>query len=317
MSTTTHSFAASLATRFRRAGQAPRLTNAPRRATRSIKPAIVVGLLVALVAWNESLRRPIGPSGGSLSVPAAASTVAADQPAKFRIGTFNIHGGRGTDGIFDLERIAAALPPLDFIGLNEVHGDAPWESEDQATTLGRTLGMTPLFAPAEQRWRCIEFGNGLLTRAPVERFQVVPLERRHVKSHRNLVHARVRASNGALVNVVVTHVTRSHDCERREQLATVGNYFLSLAEPAVLLGDLNTLADDDALEFVLRAPGVKDALQEKFGEQTPRHIDWVLVRGATVTDAGLSGPGPSDHPYVWAELSVSPQAPTTTAPSGK
>lgn len=278
--------------------------NARKQATRLNKTAIVVALAVAGFVWNLSLRQPFGPSAGTLNVATLAPSIAADQPARLRVGTYNIHGGKGTDGVRDLDRIAAAMPGLDFVGLNEVHGAAPWDDEDQATTLGRTMGMTPLFAPTEDRWRCIEFGNGLLTRVSVERWQVVPLERRYAKSHRNLIHVRARAANGVIVNLVVTHLVRSEERERREQLATVGNYFLSLAEPAILLGDLNSDANDEAFQFVLQTPGVKDALRERMKDDTPRHIDWVLVRGAAVTDAGLVKAGPSDHPHVWAELSV-------------
>jgi endonuclease/exonuclease/phosphatase family metal-dependent hydrolase len=110
------------------------------------------------------------------------------------------------------------------------------------------------------------------------------------------------------VNVVVTHLDRSDDRERREQLRVVGNYFLSLAAPAVLMGDLNSDADEPALQFVLKAPDVVDPLRVKLGEATPRRIDWILVRGATTTDAGIIEAGPSDHPYAWAELVIPPAA---------
>ena len=72
------------------------------------------------------------------------------------------------------------------------------------------------------------------------------------------------------------------------------------------MGDLNSEANDPDLKLVLSAPGVVDALREGLGDGTPPHIDWILVRGAKVLDAGLTPTGPSDHPHVWAEIIVAP-----------
>jgi endonuclease/exonuclease/phosphatase family metal-dependent hydrolase len=234
------------------------------------------------------------------------AAVAAARPARLQLGTYNIHGGRGTDGVADLARIGEMVRGADLIGLNEVHGPAPWRSGDQADALGRALGLTPLYAPAEDPVLGKQFGNGLLTRVEVDHWQVVPLPRRYDHSYRNLLHVRARAANGAPLNVVITHLARSDDRERHEQLRFVGNYFLSLAEPAVLLGDLNAAADEPELRFLLDAPRVVDALDAKPGDPAPPHIDWVLVRGAKVTDAGLTPIGPSDHPHVWAEIEIPP-----------
>jgi len=282
----------------------PPVAAPPQRTWRRHAARIAIVLVVVAGLRHLSHRDPFGPSAGTLEVNVVAPAVAATEPATLRIGTYNIHGGRGTDGVYDLDRIAGMLRGLDFVGLNEVHGPMPWQSEDQAATLGRTLGMTPLYVPTEDRWRCLQFGNALLTRAAVDHWQAVPLERRYGKSHRHLLHARVRAANGATVNVVCTHLDRSDDRERREQLRTAGHYFLALAAPAVLMGDLNSDVDEPALQFVLQSPEVVDVLAERLGAAAPRHIDWILVRGATVVDAGITDAGPSDHPHVWAELRI-------------
>lgn len=276
----------------------------PRRRKLGMWAVAVLSAALGYVYFNE--RVPCGPSAGTLDVPQAVAAIDAHEPARLRIGTYNIHGCKGTDGVRDPARIAEVVRGADFVGLNEVHGPSAWQSGDQAATLGGLLGLTSLYAPTEDPWINAQFGNGLLTRVAVEHWQVVPLPRIYGKSYRNLLHARVRAANGTPVNIVITHLDRSNDRERREQLRTVGNYFLSLAAPAVLMGDLNSDADEAALQFVLTAPDVVDALGEKFGDGGPRHIDWIVVRGATVTDAGLTEAGPSDHPYAWAELVIPP-----------
>jgi len=266
--------------------------------------ALIAALAVATFVYVGGQRRPIGPSAGTLDVRAIVSAVPADQPAKLRVGTYNIHGCKGTDGRVDLMRIAGILGGLDFIGLNEVHGPAPWEKADQATSLGNALHMTPLYAPTEDRWWQAKFGNAFLSKLDVRSWQVVPLERRYGKSFRNLVHVRAKAANGVPLNIVVTHIDRSDDRERYEQLKTVGEYFLSLEKPAILMGDMNSDAHDEGMIKLLEGTDIVDALGKVKGFNTPRHIDWILTRGLEVKDAGMSPVGPSDHAHVWAELAV-------------
>ena len=263
-------------------------------------------IAVAALLYSAQERRPTGPSAGRLDVRLLATSVPVTEPARLRIGTYNIHGGKGTDGRRDLSRIAGMLGQLDFVGLNEVHGPGLFERDDQATLLGKQMRMTAFFAPTEERWWHAEFGNALLTKLDVRSWHVVPLERRYGKSFRNLTHVRARAANGAPVNIIVTHIDRSDDLERHEQLRAVGDFFLALQKPAILLGDLNTDSSDPEIQRLLNEPDVVDPLAKKKGFQTPRHIDWILCRGLESADAGISPVGPSDHPHVWAELIVPP-----------
>ncbi|MDZ4781083.1 MAG: endonuclease/exonuclease/phosphatase family protein [Planctomycetia bacterium] len=259
----------------------------------------IVTAVVATIAYQGTLRRPTGPDAGTwFHVPAAT---AQDGNDTLRIGTFNMHGGKGVDGVRDLTRIAETLRGLDFAGLNEVHGGVPFRGEDQAAALGQQLGMPWLYAPTEQRWWCDRFGNGALSNLPVTSWQRIPLARAHGKSYRNAVLVRAE-HQGKPVNIVVTHLDRSDDRERVEQLRTVGELFLALESPAILLGDLNTDDTEPALRKLLDAPGVHDPLRDRLGDGAPRRIDWILVRGLETIDAGIVNRGDSDHPHVWAEL---------------
>lgn len=286
------------------AGDVP-ISAPPTKSRWGWKLALCVALIGGVV-YAGSQRRPIGPSAGALEVRILASRVAANQPARLKLGTYNIHGGRGTDGRLNLDRIAEMVRGLDFVGLNEVYGPHLWEQDDQATLLGRKLQMTPLYAPSEERWWHYRFGNAFLTRLDCESRLVVPLERRYGKSYRNLVHVRLRAPNGTPVNVVVTHIDRSDDRERREQLRTAADYFLALSPPAVLMGDLNSDSSEREIQRLIEAPDVVDPLGDKLGLKTPRRIDWILARGVESVDAGMTQVGPSDHPHVWAELTIPP-----------
>lgn len=273
---------------------------------------VAVALLaaVALVVWGGSQRIATGPAAGTAfeTQPGRIAAVDAPRPpGQFRLGTFNIHGGKGTDEVRDLGRIADTLRGLDFVGLNEVHGPYHPGGDDQAAVLGRELGLPWLFAPTERRWAYYDFGNGAISRLPVRSWLRIPLPRGEAKSLRNLLWLEVTVDDRP-VRVMVTHLDRSHDATRREQLRTVAAAFLALAEPAVLLGDLNTDDSDPALQTLLAAPGVVDVLDTRPEQDRPGRIDWILVRGLKVLDAGLVANGASDHPHVWAALELPPAA---------
>lgn len=228
--------------------------------------------------------------------------------ATIRLGAFNIHGGKGTDGQRDLDRVANCLDGLDFIALNEVHGQTTLGTPDQAEQLGERLVMAWLFAPAERRWWHSEFGNGLLTNVPVAFWQRIPLPREFDRSWRNMVlvglECRTAKQEPYTIRVLLTHVNRRYDAERQAQLQAVISLYLALAEPAVLLGDLNSTADDPQMQQLLQTPGVSDAVGEKCPTKTPGRIDWIIVRGLRCLEAGVRDDGASDHPLVWAELAL-------------
>ena len=268
---------------------------------------VVWGILAALcvatgVVWHGSQRSPAGPADGT-SIgwdinPRTGPT------ATFRVATFNIHGCKGLDGRRDPTRIAQCLQGLDLVALNEVHGHRYASPPDQAEDLGRRLGLGWLFAPAEARWWGIDrFGNGLLTALPVRSWQRIPLVRCYDHSCRNVLLATAECPGGT-VRVLVTHLVAGEDRERQGQLRAVIALFESLAEPALLLGDLNSAGDDPHLGQLLARPGIADPLGKRRGSPGRPRIDWILTRGLRTVDAGSLDSGASDHPMFWAELAV-------------
>ena len=111
---------------------------------------------------------------------------------------------------------------------------------------------------------------------------------------------------GKRVNVVVTHLDSRDVARRQEQLRAVGEIFLSLAEPVLLMGDLNTQVGDHQLEALLAAPSVDDAIAHASVVAPSSRLDWILTRGLECRSAGMIDGGASDHPCYWAELAVAP-----------
>lgn len=277
---------------------------------------IVATLLLGGVVWHGSLHVSTGPAAGThIEVHSSSDHknnptggISAEQRTKIRLGTFNIHGGKGADGRQDLDRVANCLGDLDFVALNEVQGQTTLGAPNQTEQLAERLGMAWLFAPAERRWWHLEFGNGLLTNVPVAFWQRIPLPRQFDRSWRNMVlvglQCRTAKQEPYTVHILLTHVNRRYDAERQAQLQAVLSLYLALAEPAVLLGDLNSDADDPQIRRLLQTPGVSDAVGEKCPTKTPGRIDWIIVRGLHCVEAGIRDDGASDHPLVWAELEL-------------
>lgn len=273
-----------------------------RRPLPLIRPAFAALLLFAL--WSAADRTPSGPAAGTELHGAAPS---AALPATLRLATFNIHSGVGSDGRLDLARTGKSLDRFDLVALNEVR-DPSWIAPDQAESLGTMLQRRWLFAPSERRWWHNHFGNGVVTQLPVSDWLQIPLPSTRGKGFRNAVLLTVPLAEGD-VRVLLTHIDRSHD--REAQLRTVFALFLALAEPAVLLGDLNSTASDPQLAALLATPGVADAIgarETADGKSAPagiaRRIDWILTRGLRRLDSGTEDRGASDHPLVWAELAL-------------
>jgi len=256
-------------------------------------------VLAVLVGWQGSMRIPAGADSGIALNHAAANRPAAPLPTnRIRLGTYNIHSSRGLDGRSDIGRIAANLHRLDFVGLNEVRGCGWFGQPDQAEQLGRQLDADWLFAPTEWRWWHDDFGNGVISRLDTTSWQRIPLPHRNSRSCRNvvLVSAQLR---GRPLNLLVAHVERDNPQAAVSQLQAVVDLFLSLAPPAVLLGDLNAVRDEPQLRRLLATPGVADPLARLPHPES--RIDWIVTRGLETTDCGFAPRGPSDHPHFWVE----------------
>ncbi len=274
---------------------------------------VLVTSALGLIVYVGERHVPTGPSVGTSLARVRAD---GDIPLKsrqeatrstIRLATYNIHAGKGRDGRRNLLRTAECLQSdFDLIGLNEVRGREIWQRHGQAEMLGRELRTPWLFAPAVRTWGHREAGNALLTSLPVEGWYRLPLPREYDNSCRNAVLATIEVE-GQPVQVLLTHVARRPDEERRAQLGAVIRLFLSLSEPAILLGDMNADSDDRQMSKLLGMSGMVDPVGEVLGDAAPQRIDWILARGLHAVDAGVVDDGSSDHPMVWAELQLGKQ----------
>lgn len=273
---------------------------ARRRRRRRGAIALMLIFLCGFAYYEGDKRRPVPISvgntlsGESKHLPRHAPTI--------RVATFNIHGGVGHDHRVDLARTAEAIKGFDLVLLNEVHGPYFWQSDGQIEQLASLTGNRWLFAPTEERWWHHRFGNGLVTSANVTHWQNIALPGQS-RGYRNALLMSL-PFGGQTIHILGTHLDRNDSHDRAEQLQAVSSLFLSLAQPAILLGDLNSTADEPIIQSLLQQDRVHDPLHEALGSGGLPHIDWSLTRGLTTVDAGVIDNRASDHPLVWAELKL-------------
>ncbi|HBD07852.1 MAG TPA: hypothetical protein DCZ69_06280 [Syntrophobacteraceae bacterium] len=263
----------------------------------------ILPMVTAIIVWvlvAGSLRQPAGPAQGTM-FQGKAAVAASSEPTNLRVATYNIHGGRDAHGHESLAGIAGCLRDADLVALNEVRGGIGGRPVNQSRILGERLGLAWLFAPYERRWWQDHFGNGCLTSLPVLFWQRIPLAGPERGRERNAVWVQLDYQ-GRNLQVVITHLDRGGD--RQSQLRAVTKFFLGLAEPCLLLGDLNTGEDDGDLQNLLATSGVRDPVKDCLGKATPPRIDWILSRGMRGVYASVCDDGASDHPCFRVNLEV-------------
>ena len=282
--------------------------------------AVVLIAVVAAGVWYTTRRVPFEPTSGRRAAGQSEYCDKNVKIGKIRIATFNIHRCKGRDGQRDVDRVAELLRGVDVAGLNEVHGGIFWDSTNQAEILGKKLHLAWLFTPTNRRLLNGDFGNGLLTKLPVRSWQSIPLPPNRCQSNR-LALLVVLEYQDRPINLIIAHLAHrrdkkevldrrdldadeqiQHDRARHVQLDTVISLFLSLAEPAILMGDFNTFPSDPLIQRLKNTPGVSDAVVEAGGTNPPNRVDWIFLRGLKCTEADMVKNDASDHPMVWADV---------------
>jgi len=212
------------------------------------------------------------------------------------LASLNIHSCVNTSDRYDPAGTAALLGGYDLISLHECRGDGPWW-KNNPETLGDLVGMQSLFMPTEIWWWRNWFGNGMLTRIKIDSWETTSLPSGHRMAYRQYTVFKVPFGAKTL-SVIMTHVGKKSD--RAEQFKVVEEKFMSLPEPCILMGDMNT-RPYDPLVVDLLAKGVEDPVGQRLTYPRDR-VDYIFTRGVKWTDAGLVENTASDHPLVWLEI---------------
>lgn len=252
-------------------------------------------------------------AGGHLSCTAP---IRSTDPIEFRVLSYNIHHGEGTDGVFDLERIAEVIRSsgADLVALQEVDvrtGRAG--GVDQASVLAELTGMEVRFGEAIP-FSGGSYGDAVLSRWPILETVRLQLPARPDHELRVAVAVTVEPMPGQPLRLVATHLDHTEDSgDRIAQVQTLLLEMLGNPLPTLLVGDLNAAPGSQPIQLLLDAGWrpADAALQPTFpSDQPQRKIDWILLG----PDSGLQplivevlhAPVASDHCPLVATLCMQP-----------
>lgn len=278
-----------------------RFTSRGRR-TLGLRALLVLPLLLACAPYEP----PHTP-------PAARLVEYTAAPETWRVVSYNIRHGRGSDDRVDLQRTAAVLRVLDpdVVALQEVdEGVTRSGGEDQAARLGELLGMHHVFG-AFMDYQGGRYGMAVLSRCAIRRVEAVPLPDGNEPRVALAVELERPSGDGEPLTVVNVHFDWvQDDGYRYAQARELARYLDGLAGPLILIGDFNDHPDSRTLGlFRGRAlEAAKPAARRAtFPAHAPaREIDYLFVAPAGAWEIAevdvIPETAASDHRPVLAEL---------------
>jgi len=255
------------------------------------------------------------------------------RPAKhqrLRLLTYNIHGGIGIDGRYDLERIAAVLgeEAPDIVALQELEcGVARSRFHNQAVEIGERLGMSSTFCATRAAGQG-RAGLAILSRYHALGTQHYDLTYKTRREPRSCLRVDLQMELGTQLHVFNCHLglaTQERLFQRRRMLSDAILLSEELHHPVVIMGDFNdkpvsVVHGELRRHFVdaFTAAGREDATTFQFGLLRLR-LDHIYVSSAVrVLDCRVRRSGharvASDHRPLFACVEIDSQ--TSAASSG-
>ncbi len=238
-----------------------------------------------------------------LALAAVGCTTA--QARQLRILSYNIHHGEGTDGVFDLERLARVIRSAnpDLVALQEVdRGTDRASGVDQAAELGRLTGMQDFFGKALD-FSGSEYGEAVPTRLPVISVMnhLLPCSPEH--ETRAALEVVVQLGDGTACHFIATHPDHTRDpADRESQSRALNEFFTADDNLRLLVGDLNGEPRARSMQILLEhwtRAGVGLERPTFPSDEPQRTIDHVLMRPLGAWEVNsvevLEEPVASDH----------------------
>ena len=255
--------------------------------------------------------------------PDLRSNVQTASLAEVKVMSFNIHGGIGTDAIYNLQRIADTIrnSGADVIGLNEVDKNfqASTNYDDQVAWLANELGMYSAFQattvqsaiPANGNKPRL-FGHAILSRFPIEVLNA-RLYTEHDNHNFGLLETRI-VVNGFPILFYATHLI-TDSIKQISQRQELKAWMLENYGTKILLGDMNAYPPSGTMQSLKET--MVDAFEGEdsaftFKSTNPdRRIDYILgtsnitfSNSRVIAPPAVSTVNASDHFPIVTNVSV-------------
>lgn len=241
----------------------------------------------------------------------------ADSADSLTILCYNIHYGQGTDGVYDLERLARVIKQHDpdLVALQEVDVRVERSGRThQARTLGELTGMSVRYGPT-QHYQGGLYGNAILSKLPILDVLIEPLPYTESTPElttypRGAIAVTVRTAGGQRLRLVSTHFQHNLADDRVAQAKRINELFAEDEMVTILAGDMNAVPGSEPIK-ILREKWVQaggdDVPTAPSGEPRVK-IDYIFYRPASRfslhSTAVIDEPLASDHRPVLAVLEL-------------
>jgi len=195
--------------------------------------------------------------GGGGSTPPETSTSSG---TSLKVMHWNLHHGVGTDGRYDIDRIASwiAKQNPDVVSLNEVEKYTSWGNEDQPTRYKQMLesktGKTWYMVWAQEygSWSANGKGNLLLSRYPFTNTA------RYLLTHTRTIALGQVVVNGRNITVATTHLDPDSGSYRLAQAQDLSGWFDNFSQNRIVVGDMNAQPTSTEMTYI-KNTGFRDA----------------------------------------------------------
>ena len=266
--------------------------------------------------------------------PAEPPAPAPGTPVRMRVLEWNVHHGVGSDGRYNLERIAEWMAKMqpDIIMLNEVEKYTGWGNEDQPeryramlqAKTGRTWYVH--FTQEYGRWTSNGKGHVILSVFPFDAVGHMTTTFSDGLRGAGAVSQATITVNGRTINLFVAHLDPYDQAMRLTQAKEVMRYAEGFAEDRIVGGDMNAWPDQTSIAelgktyadswTVAAAKGQARVISDVApqGQTKKGRIDYIYVSrtasNLTVLDMAVidtrdaAGYMPSDHRPIIATIEV-------------
>jgi endonuclease/exonuclease/phosphatase family metal-dependent hydrolase len=202
----------------------------------------------------------LDPATGKATSTSTSTSSGTYSGTPLKVLHYNLHHGVGTDGKYDLNRIANVIAKAnpDVVSLNEVEKYTYWGNEDQParykamlqSKTGRTWYM--VWAQEYGQWSSNGKGNLLLSRYPF-----TSTSRYEVSYDRTLALGQINV-NGRNITIATTHLDPESGSRRLTQTKQMEAWFQNYSQNRIVVGDMNAQPTSTEMTY-LKNEGYRDA----------------------------------------------------------
>ena len=248
----------------------------------------------------------------------------AEPPRQLRVLCYNVHWCKGTDGKYDVARVADVIRKAkpDLVALQEVDVGVKRSGRvHDVRELSKLTGLAGRFGPT-QHYEGGLFGNAVLTRLPILDVAIHPLPYTESTAERTTyprgaIAVTIKGPDGKPLRFVSTHFQHNVPEDRVAEAKAINKLFASDGDDSrtILAGDMNAVPDAEPITELLKkwTNAIDEAETPTAPATKPRsRIDYIFYRNAQefrlIESKVISEPVASDHRPVLAVLELRPES---------